>query len=127
MMNRLRAFMPSTAVLVPILLILSSTMMAFAWIGHLKWSDTWSFWTALGVSWAIVLPEYILNVSATRMGEGIYTGAQMASIHLCSGVVCVALVSRFFLQEPMSLRQMLGFGLMCLSIVLITGGSNSGQ
>ena len=119
--------MPSTVILVPFLLILSSTMMAFAWIGHLKWSDTWSFWTALGVSWAIVLPEYILNVSATRMGEGIYTGAQMASFHLCSGVVCVALVSRFFLQEPMSLRQMVGFGLMFLSIGLIMGGSDTGH
>ena len=115
--------MPSPAILVPILLVLSSTMMAFAWIGHLKWSDTWSFWTALGVSWSIVLPEYILNVSATRMGEGIYSGAQMAAFHLCSGVVCVAFISRFFLQEPMSMRQMLGFGLMCIAIILITGES----
>ena len=117
--------MPSPTILVPILLVFSSTMMAFAWIGHLKWSDTWSFWTALAVSWCIVLPEYILNVSATRMGEGIYTGAQMASFHLCSGVVCVAFVSRFFLQEPMTIRQMLGFGLMCIAIMLIVGDSSS--
>ena len=43
-------------VLVPFLIMLSATMMAFAWIGHLKWLDRWSFLTALGVSWLIVLP-----------------------------------------------------------------------
>jgi len=119
--------MSGTAVLVPFMLLVSSTMMAFAWIGHLKWSDSWSFWTALGVSWTIVLPEYILNVLATRMGEGTYTGAQMAAFNMCTGVVCVALVSRFFLGEPMSGRQMLGFGLMVVAIILITGGSSSAQ
>lgn len=114
--------MLSPAVLVPLMLVLSSTLMAFAWIGHLKWSHSWSFWTALAVSWTIVLPEYILNVAATRMGEGTYTGAQMASFNMCSGVVCVAVVSRFFLGEPMSGRQLLGFVLMAVAIILITGG-----
>ena len=117
--------MPPISVLVPLMLITSSIMMAFAWIGHLKYSDTWSFWTALGVSWLIVLPEYLLNVSATRMGQGIYSGAQMATFNLCSGVVCVALVSRFFLNEPLTVWQLLGFGLMFVSIILITAGGGS--
>ncbi len=113
--------MPGPAVLVPLMLLASSVLMAFAWIGHLKYSDTWSFWTALGLSWMIVLPEYFLNVTATRMGEGTYTGAQMASFNLCTGVVCVALVSRFFLGEALGVRQVLGFMLMLVAIVLITG------
>ena len=117
--------MPGPAVLVPLMLIASSTLMAFAWIGHLKYAQSWSFWTALGASWLIVLPEYLLNVSATRMGLGTYTGAQMASLNLCSGVICVAFVSRYFLGEPMGLRQFLGFALMCVAIVLITGSGPS--
>jgi len=117
--------MPSALILVPLMLILSSTMMAAAWIGHLKYEDTWSFSTALAVSWLIVLPEYILNVSATRMGVGVYSAAQMASFNMASGVVCVAVVSRFFLGEPWSLRQFAGFALMAVSIVLIVGGPAS--
>jgi hypothetical protein len=103
------------------MLFLSSILMAFAWIGHLKYEDTWSFWTALGVSWLIVLPEYLLNVSATRMGVGMYTGAQMASFNMASGVICVAVVSRYFLGEPWAMRQFVGFGLMVVSIFLIVG------
>ena len=67
---------------IPVLLLLSSTMMALAWLGHLRFEDTWSFWTALAVSWGLVLPEYALNTAATRWGYGVYSGAQMASIHL---------------------------------------------
>ncbi len=119
--------MPATSVLVPLMLFTSSTIMAFAWIGHLKYSQSWTFWTALGASWLIVLPEYFLNVSAIRLGEGTYTASQMASFNLCSGVVCVALVSRFFLGEQLSARQVLGFGLMLVALVLVTGGSSTGR
>ncbi len=96
-------------------------MMALAWLGHLKFKDTWSFWTALAVSWLIVLPEYLLNVGATRAGHGLYTGAQMATIHLAGGVVCVAVVSRFVLGEAFGLRQGAGFALLALAIFLIMG------
>ena len=106
--------------LIPLMLFSSSILMAFAWIGHLKFEDTWSFGTALTVSWLIVPPEYLLNVSAVRMGKDVYSGAQMASFNMCAGVICVALVSRFFLGESMSVRQVLGFILMAVSIILIT-------
>jgi uncharacterized protein (DUF486 family) len=66
-----------------------------------------------------VLPEYVLNVSATRWGIGMYSGAQMASFHLCSGVICVALVSRFVLHEPISPTQFLGFGLLAAGMALV--------
>ncbi len=105
--------------LVPFMLLLSSTMMATAWLGHLRYKDKWSFWVALGVSWLIVLPEYLLNVSATRIGHGLYTGAQMATIHLAGGVVCVAAVSFFILEEPMGVRQFAGFALLAAGVWLI--------
>ncbi len=102
----------------PAMLFLSGGFMAVAWLGHLRIRE-YGFWIALALSWAIVLPEYILNVTATRMGFGTYSGAQMASFHLCSGVVCVALVSRFVLHETLSGRQMGGFVLLAAGMVLV--------
>jgi uncharacterized protein (DUF486 family) len=59
----------------------------------------------LGASWLLVLPEYVLNVAATRFGYGTYSGAQMASFHLAGGVVCVALVSHYLLGERLGATQ----------------------
>lgn len=107
-------------VLVPFLMFLSSCLMALAWLGHLRFRDKIGFATALGASWLLVLPEYILNVAATRFGYGTYTGAQMASFHLSFGVICVALVSRFLLGEHLTLTQLTGFGFLAIAVVLIT-------
>src|SRR6476660_6732083 len=95
-------------VLVPLMIFASGAFMAVAWLAHLRIRQH-GFLTALGMSWAIVLPEYVLNVTATRYGYGTFTGAQMASFHLASGVVCVALVSRFILDERISSSQIIGF------------------
>ena len=108
------------AILVPIFMLASSILMATAWLGHLRFRNSIGFWTALGASWLLVLPEYVLNVAATRFGYGTYSGAQMASFHLAFGVVCVALVSRFVLDETLTLSQMAGFVLLAIGIVLIT-------
>ena len=96
----------------------SGGFMAFAWLGHLRIKER-GFWVALGLSWLVVLPEYVLNVTATRLGHGAFTGAQMASIHLASGVVCVTLVSKFVLKEELALRDGLGFGLLAAGMILL--------
>jgi uncharacterized protein len=98
-------------VLVPMMVFMSGAFMAIAWLGHLRIREM-SFWIALAMSWAIVLPEYVLNVIATRYGYGMYTGAQMAAFHLAAGVVCVTLVSRFILDERISSLQLVGFVLL---------------
>ena len=103
---------------VPAMIFLSGGFMAVAWLAHLRIRD-FGFWAALGMSWAIVLPEYILNVAATRLGYGTFTGAQMASFHLFSGVICVALVSRYILGESLGHSQMLGFALLACGMLLI--------
>jgi len=105
--------------LVPGMLILSSLLMATAWLGHLRYKETWSFWMALGVSWMLVLPEYFLNTAATRLGHGHWSGAQMAAMNLASGVVCISLFSSIALKETLSWQQWAGFGLMLVSIFLI--------
>jgi uncharacterized protein (DUF486 family) len=64
--------------------------------------------------------KLILNVGATRYGYGTYSGGQMASFHLAFGVLCVAFVSRFVLNEQFTTMQFAGFGLLAVAIVLIT-------
>jgi len=107
-------------ILVPMLMFLSSCVMALAWLGHLRYRDSIGFWTALALSWLLVLPEYVLNVGATRFGYGTYTGSQMASFHLAFGVICVALVSRYVLGESIDTTQWVGFAFLALAVVLIT-------
>src|SRR5256885_12568379 len=65
-------------VLVPLMLAAAGTLMACAWIAHLKFKSSWSFSTALVMSWLFVLPEYIFNVFSARWGLGTYSAAQMA-------------------------------------------------
>jgi uncharacterized protein (DUF486 family) len=101
------------SILVPLMIATSGAFMAVAWLGHLRIRER-GFWVALAMSWAIVLPEYVLNVAATRLGHCTFTGAQMGAMHLCSGVVCVALVSRFVLGEAIQTTQI--FGLACLAL-----------
>ena len=108
------------SVLIPLFMLLASCLMSLAWLGHLRYRDSIGFWTALALSWLLVLPEYVLNVAATRYGYDTYSGAQMATFHLAFGVVCVALVSRFVLGEPLTPKQLLGFALLVAATVLIT-------
>jgi uncharacterized protein (DUF486 family) len=105
-------------VLVPLMIFMSGGFMSLAWLGHLRVRAI-GFGLALAMSWAIVLPEYVLNVAATRYGHGTFSGAQMACFHLASGVVCVALVSRFVLGEALTMRHGLGFALLGLAMVLL--------
>ena len=103
---------------VPLMIATSGLFMAVAWLGHLRIREK-GFFVALALSWAIVLPEYILNVAATRLGYGTFTGAQMGAMHLCSGVCCVALVSRFVLGERLGWQQLVGLALLAAGMVLL--------
>lgn len=107
--------------LVPIMLILSSAIMAIAWLGHLKYKEDLSFLMAALFAWLLVLPEYILNVSAIRWGIGTYEPSEMAAMNLSSGIVFIALVSHFMLGEEISIQKYIGFGLMIVAMVLISG------
>lgn len=108
-------------ILVPFMLILSSAIMALAWLGHLKYKDDLSFLMAALFAWLLVLPEYILNVSAIRWGVGVYQPSEMAAMNLSSGIIFIALISHFMLGEEISTQKYIGFGLMIIAMVLISG------
>jgi len=107
-------------IFVPVMLICSSAVMAFAWLGHLQFKDDLSFMLAAFIAWGIVLPEYLLNISAIRWGIGVYSPSEMAAINLSSGIVFTALVAAFFLGEELTLQKYIGFGLMLISVILIS-------
>ena len=108
-------------ILVPFMLILSSAIMALAWLGHLKYKEDLSFLMAALFAWLLVLPEYILNVSAIRWGVGVYQPSEMAAMNLSSGIIFIALISHFMLGEEISTQKYIGFGLMIIAMVLIYG------
>jgi len=103
---------------VPLILFASSVLMAFAWLGHMRFRSR-GYAAALLVSWFIVLPEYLLNIAAIRWGHGVFEGGEMAAINLCSGVFCVAMVSRYFLGEELRPRQIMSFVLLAMGVVLV--------
>ena len=103
---------------VPLMLFASSLLMAFAWLGHIRFRHK-GFFFALVVSWFIVLPEYLLNISAIRWGVGSYQPSEMAAMNLSSGVVCVAIVAKVFLGEHLNHRQIGGFFLMGLGVFMV--------
>lgn len=103
---------------VPLMLFTSSLLMAFAWLGHIRFRHK-GFLISLLLSWLIVLPEYLLNISAIRWGYGTYEPSEMAAMNLCSGVLCVAIVARLYLKETLNVRQISGFFLMGLGVILV--------
>lgn len=50
------------------LLFGSNIFMTWAWYGHLR-RTAWTIPVAIGVSWLIALPEYMLQVPANRLGH----------------------------------------------------------
>ena len=107
------------------MLISSSAIMAMAWLGHLKYKEDLSFMMASLFAWLLVLPEYLLNVSAIRWGVGVYQPSEMAAMNLSSGIVFIALVSHYFLGEELSTQKYIGFGLMIIAMVLISGSKSA--
>jgi uncharacterized protein (DUF486 family) len=99
--------------------------MAMAWLGHLKYKEDLSFMMASLFAWLLVLPEYLLNVSAIRWGVGVYQPSEMAAMNLSSGIVFIALVSHYFLGEELSTQKYIGFGLMIIAMVLISGSKSA--
>ncbi|MEM9411487.1 MAG: DMT family protein [Planctomycetota bacterium] len=111
-------------VAVPLMLLLSSSIMATAWLGHLRFKEDLSFWMATLFAWLLVLPEYALNIAALRLGYKKFTGGQMGAFRLCTGVVCIAFVSHYVLGEVLTPQKLMGFAIMGLSMFLISGSKN---
>ena len=113
-------------IIVPLMLLFSSAIMATAWLGHLRYKEDLTFWMATLFAWLLVLPEYALNIMALRLGYRKFTGGQMGAFRLCTGVACIAFVSHYVLGEELTTQKLLGFGVMAISMILISSSHSRG-
>lgn len=101
-----------------LLLAAANLIMNVAWYGHLKY-PAMPIMLAILVAWGIAFFEYSLQVPANRIGHQVFTTPQLKGIQETLSILTFFVVSTFLLGEPISAKQLLGFGLMIVAAVLI--------
>jgi uncharacterized protein (DUF486 family) len=82
-------------VLTVLLLIASNTFMTFAWYYHVK-KPGWTLLMAIGISWLIALPEYVLQVPANRLGHVDHGGPfTLAQLKILQEAITLAVFTAF--------------------------------
>ena len=85
------------------LLVISNVFMTFAWYGHLRHVQTWSWYTAALISWGIALFEYLVQVPANRIG---YTTMSLGQLKVMQEVITLAVFvpfALFYMKQPFRL------------------------
>lgn len=106
--------LPTQAWLPIVLLIGSNIFMTFAWYGHLRHKQS-ALWLAIGVSWLIALPEYILQVPANRLGHGYYSAAQLKTLQEIITLTVFCFFSWLYLGEAIRWNHLVAFALIALA------------
>ena len=86
-----------------VLLFLSNVFMTFAWYGHLRHVQSWSWWTAALVSWGIALFEYLLQVPANRIGYGVLSLPQLKIVQEVITLCVFVPFSVYYMKQPLRL------------------------
>lgn len=111
-----------------LLLIASNTFMTTAWYYHLK-QKSWTLIVAIGVSWLIALPEYILQVPANRFGHvshgGPFTAPQLKIIQEAVTLMVFAAFSVLVLKEKPRINELIAFGLIMAAVVVAMWGRDA--
>lgn len=104
-----------------LLLIASNTFMTFAWYYHVN-KKAWPLALAIGVSWLIALPEYILQVPANRVGHvsqgGPFTLPQLKVIQEAITLVVFTVFTIFVAHEKPRTTDYLAFGLIFAAVAV---------
>lgn len=112
-----------------LLLIGSNAFMTFAWYYHLK-DRGWSLAMAVGVSWLIALPEYMLQVPANRIGHvshgGPFTLPQLKIIQEAITLTVFGVFSIWVMQERLRTTDVVAFGLILAGVVVGMLGKQGG-
>jgi uncharacterized protein len=108
-----------------LLLIASNAFMTYAWYYHVK-QKTWPLLVAIGVSWLIALPEYILQVPANRYGHvdhgGTLTLPQLKVIQEAITLVVFTLFVIWVAKERLRGTDYVAFGLVFLAVAVSMWG-----
>ena len=98
--------------LTPILLLTGSNVfMTAAWYWHLRYKEVPLFKVIL-ISWGLALIEYCLAVPPIVTAMRVYNAAQLKTMQEVITFVVFAAFSYFYLREPITLSQGLGFALI---------------
>ena len=85
--------------------------MTFAWYGHLRYKSA-PLWIAVVVSWCIAFFEYCLAVPANRLGNAVYTTAELKTVQELITLAVFAGFSVLYLKEPLTANHAVGFTLI---------------
>jgi uncharacterized protein (DUF486 family) len=112
----------TTAHLLPIVMLVGSNIfMTFAWYGHLGHKGA-AIWLAILASWMIALPEYMLAVPANRLGNGVYSTAELKTMQEIITLTVFAGFSVLWLKEPLGWNHAIGFCLIAAGAFFIFQG-----
>ncbi len=104
-----------------LLLVGSNTFMTFAWYYHVK-QRAWPLLLAIGVSWLIALPEYILQVPANRIGHVDYGGTlTLPQLKILQESITLAVFTVFTIavaNEKVRTNDVIAFGLIFAAVVV---------
>jgi uncharacterized protein len=104
-----------------ILLVCSNVFMTLAWYGHLKFKSV-PLVTVVLVSWGMAFVEYCFAVPANRIGNAVYSPAELKTLQEVITLMVFAGFTAVYFKEPLSLAQGAGFGLIALGAVLVFRG-----
>jgi len=103
---------PLSPQVLPILLLFASNVfMTFAWYGHLKFKGV-ALPLVILASWGIALFEYCLAVPANRIGNAVYSAAELKTMQEVITLVVFAGFSVIYLKEPLGWNHAVGFALI---------------
>ncbi|WP_197042175.1 DMT family protein [Sandarakinorhabdus oryzae] len=106
------------ALVTALMLTLSNIFMTFAWYGHLKHKAA-PLAAVVMISWGIAFFEYWLAVPANRIGSAALTAPQLKGMQEIISILVFAVFSYFWLGQPVTPRQALGFALIIAAAFLI--------
>jgi uncharacterized protein (DUF486 family) len=106
-----------------LLLGCSNIFMTFAWYGHLKFK-AWPMAFAILVSWGIAFVEYCFAVPANRIGNAVYSPAELKSLQEVVTLIVFAGFTAIYFKEPLTLIQSVRFSLIALGAVLVFKGQS---
>lgn len=111
----------SPRILPILMLVASNVFMTFAWYGHLKFKSS-PIWIAVIGSWLIAFFEYWLAVPANRIGNQVYSAAELKTMQEVITLTVFAVFSVLYLKETLTWNHAVGFALIAGGAAFIFKG-----
>ncbi len=129
MLQALKTFFLSPAVLTVVLLVISNVFMTLAWYGHLKLdqmgiSSSWPLWVVIILSWLVALVEYFFMIPANHIGfkgtGGPYTLMQLKVMQEAITLVVFTIVAMVMFQGfALKWNHLAAFALLIAAVYLV--------